>query len=170
MASYEVNFTINVEGTNESVKSICEAIKSHKPKLSNLKLKVSQSTIELLGFYPITDEYDACEFAKIIARASNGVNFKAVGSTKGSSGGDMMNFEIELKNKKLTLRHSCWYYEHRDYALYGCETYEQYLKEVDDGYSEDEFNMVLTNKHVYEEDGGKFVLKPSWIGKINLKY
>lgn len=169
MASYEVNFTINVEGTDESVKSICEAINNYKPEQSYCTPEASQNTIELFGCYPITNEDDACEFAQIIARASKGANFKAIGDTECSVGGDIMKFEIELKDGNLTLRHSTWVYYWGNYDIEGCETYEEYLEELDSGLSEENFNFLLENEYGYD-DNGKLVLEPSFIDEFQLEY
>ena len=166
MASYYEYFTINVEGDKKTIKSICEAIHNYAP---DRKPTCKNGTIIAEDMCKITGEEDACEFARVIARASNGANFKAEGTTECSVAGDTMKFEIELKDGNLTLRHSTWVYYWSNYDLEGCETYEEYLEELDNGLNEENFNFLLENEYGYD-DNGKLVLEPSFIDEFQLEY
>ena len=108
MASYNEFFEIKVEGTKETIKSICEAVRDYAP---NADIKSSKKKVVIYDMCKIADEDDACDFAQMLARASKGASFRAEGRTECSVAGDIMNFEINFKNGKLTLRHTTWYYE-----------------------------------------------------------
>ena len=166
MASYYEYFTINVEGDKKTIKSICEAIHDFAPYCDTT---CKNGTIIAEDMCKIAGEEDACEFARVIARASNGANFKANGATNCSISDEGMCFEIELKDGSLTLRHSDWYYYWETSSLCDCETYEEYLEEFGDALSEDNFNFVLENGYGYCENG-KFVLEPTLIGEFQLEY
>lgn len=166
MASYYEYFTINVEGDKKTIKSICEAIHDYAPYC---KPTCKNGTIIAEDMCKIAGEEDACEFARVIARASNGANFKAEGTTECSVAGDTMKFEIELKDGNLTLRHSGWYYYWGNSELDGCETYNEYLELMGLEIGEEAFNLLLNNECIYEDDGN-FVLEPSFIDEFQLEY
>ena len=167
MATYLNYFEINVEGTKKTIESIREAICNYTPyyeieSIKNKKIIVS-------GLYTVSDVDDACELAKIIARASNGSNFKMEGEIECLVASDKMRFDIEFKNGTLTLRHSKWFYEHSNEELEECETYEEYLDEVDGGLNEEGFNFLTENEFAVEVDG-EFMAELPYVEELYIEY
>ena len=153
MASYYEYFEIKVEGTDESVKSICEAIRNYAP---NCEMACSEGKIIVENMCKIRDTDDAFDFAQILARASTGANFKCTGDTECSVSGEMMKFLVELVDGKLTLRHSTWYNEYCSMLLDDYETYEEYCEEEDEIENEEDFLLVKNNENTYLIDGKFF--------------
>ena len=166
MASYYEYFEIKVEGTDESVKSICEAIRNYAP---NCEMACSEGKIIVENMCKIRNEDDACEFAQILAKTLKGANFSAEGSTECSVSGEMMKFLVELVDGKLTLRHSTWYNEYCSMLLDDYETYEEYCEEEDEIENEEDFLFVKENEITYCIDG-EFLAEVPFIDELQLEY
>ena len=165
MASYNEFFEIKVEGTKETIKSICEAVRDYAP---NADIKSSKKKVVIYDMCKIADEDDAREFAQMLAKASNGACFRAEGRTECSVAGDIMNFEINFKDGKLTLRHSTWYYETWAGITEGFDTYEEFA-ECNDEYTEEVFEMLQENEFIFEVDG-EYCTEVPYIAEIKLEY
>ena len=166
MASFYNYFEISVDGTKKTIESIREAVGGYA---SDYDIHRSGKKIVVEGIYKISDVDDACEFAKIIARAFNGSNFKMEGEIECFVASDKMRFDIEFKNGTLTLRHSKWFYEHPNEELEECETYEEYLEEVDGGLNEEGFNFLTENEFAVEVDG-EFMAEPPYVEELYIEY
>ena len=167
MASYYEYFEIKVEGTDESVKSICEAVSNYAP---NCEMACSEGKIIVENMCKIRDEDDACEFAQMLARASKGASFRAEGDTECSVSGEMMKFLVELVDGKLTLRHSTWYYEYCSMLLDDYETYEEYCEDEEEEIeNEEDFLIVKENEFSFLIDG-EFLTEVPFIDEFQLEY
>lgn len=166
MASYYEYFEIKVEGNNESIESICDAVRNYAPKS---EIACDENKIVVREMYKIKNEDDACEFAETIARASKGANFMAEGETECSVGGDTMKFEITFKDDNLTLRHSDWYYNYSSSMLEDYETYEEYCEDEYEIENEEDFLMIKENEITYCVDG-KFLAEVPFVDELQLNH
>jgi hypothetical protein len=121
--------------------------------------------------YKIRDTDDAFDFAQTLARASNGVSFKAVGTTECSVSGEMMAFIIELKNGELTVCNSEWYIEstpsmYEEYETFE-EYYEDYEEEGDIG-DEEEFKILKSQKAYFVD--GELHLEIPYLDTVKIEY
>lgn len=165
MASYNEFFEIKVEGTKETIKSICEAVRDYAP---NADIKSSKKKVVIYDMCKIADEDDACDFAQMLARASKGASFRAEGKTECSVSGEIMHFEINFKDGKLTLRHTTWYYETSSDIIDGFEAYEEFA-EHNDEYTEEVFEMLHENEFIFEVNG-EYCTEVPYIAEIELEY
>lgn len=166
MASYNEFFEIKVEGTKETIKSICEAVRDYAP---NADIKSSKKKVVIYDMCKIADEDDACDFAQMLARASKGASFRAEGTTECSVSGEVMKFRVELVDGKLTLRHSTWYNEYCSMLLDDYETYEEYCEEEEEIENEADFLIVKENEFSFLIDG-EFLTEVPFIDEFQLEY
>lgn len=168
MASYYEYFKTKVEGTDESVKSICEAIRNYAP---DGEIDCSNNTIVVRNMYKIRDTDDAFDFAQILARASTGANFKCTGDTECSVSGEMMAFVIEIKNGELTFCDSEWYIESTPSMYEEYETFEEYYEDYEDEgdiENEEEF-QIIKSQNVYFVDG-ELHLEIPYLETVKIEY
>jgi hypothetical protein len=165
MASYNEYFEIKVEGNKETINSICEAIRNYAPYAD---VSCSKKKVVIYDMCKIADEDDACDFAQMLARASRGASFRAEGKTECSVSGEIMHFEINFKDGKLTLRHTTWYYETSSDIIDGFEAYEEFA-EYNDEYTEEVFEMLQKNEFIFEVDG-EYCTEVPYIAEIELEY
>ena len=165
MASYNEYFKITVGGTNESVESICEAIKNYAP---TCEIDCSKNEIIVTDMCRISESDDAREFAQILARASNGANFIAKGDTECSVSGEMMAFIIEFNNGKLTMCDSEWYTESCPSMFEDYETYEDYCEDYDEIENEEDFEIAKKQNTFFVDD--TFCLELPYLETVSIEY
>lgn len=168
MASYYEYFEIKVDGTEETINSICEAIRNYAP---DGEIDCSNNKLVVFDMCKIADEDDACEFAQMLAKASNGVSFKAVGTTECSVSGEMMAFIIELKKGELTVCNSEWYIESTPSLYEEYETFEEYYEDYE-GWSEienEEEFQIIKSQNAYFVDG-ELHLEIPYLDTVKIEY
>ena len=156
-------YRIEVEGGCEAIASIKEAIEKFSP---DCIIEQEKNVISVWETLCVEDEDDACDFARLLARAANGSNFKMEGTNEYSVGGGIMFFLSELKNGELTFQHSDYCDEYSSEMFEDCDTYEEFCEMYDDEISEDGFKKIKENEFTYHIDGEIFVDIP--LGEVIL--
>lgn len=154
-------YKIEVEGSADTVKSICEAIKSYSHE--DCKIEQNGSEILIWDTLRVTSDIDtAYDFAIMLARAANGTNFKMEGSNEYSVGGGTMFYVAELKNGKLTFSNTDWCYACNREEFEDYETYEDFCEDCGDDEisSEEDFIKAKENEFTYTLNGKVYTELP----------
>ena len=150
-------YRIEVEGERKAIVSIKEAIEKFS---SDCSVEQKKNIISVFETHRVEDADDACDFARLLARAANGANFKMEGTNEYSVGGGTMFFAAELKNGELTFRHSDYCEEYSSEMFEDCDTYEDFCDMYDDEISEEDYKKIKENEFTYYLDGEIYVDLP----------